>query len=328
MTKLFGITKIARLLGLVGLSLCVPAHASTDAFPAKPIRIVVAYAAGGPTDTLARQLGAAITAKTGQQVIVDNRPGGATVIATRTLLQSPSDGYTVGLFDPTPVTINPFLFKKLPYNADSLVPVTRVTKHYLGLAVRTDSPLKSVADYVAAAKAAPGTIMFATAGLGANTHLMGERFSVAAGINTKHVPYKGEAPALQDLIGGTIPTAWTSVSPTLPYIKAGQLRLLAIMSEKRVQGLPDVPTFAEAGYPDFITTSWFGVFAPPGTPAPVVDKLNAIFQAAAAAPNVKDWLKSMTMDPMTGSPQEFQKLIKADSAVYGDLIKRIGLTLD
>jgi tripartite-type tricarboxylate transporter receptor subunit TctC len=302
--------------------------AGADGYPSKPVRIIVAYAAGGATDSVARQLAAAITEKTGQQVVVDNRPGAASQIGIQTLLGSPADGYTVILADPSPLTINPYVLKKLSYQPSSLVPVTRITKHYVGLVVNANSPYRTVKDFVEAAKASPGKLSFGHPGNGTNIHLSGMRFNSVAGIDVTPIPYRGDSPALQELAGGNTAAAWVSLNSAIPLAQSGKLRILGVMSDSRVRALPDVPTFVEAGYPSLTTTSWLAIFAPTGTPAATVAEMNGVFRWAAHSPKVAEWMAGNAMDPLGGTPQDLEKLVQGDSATFSAVIKQIGLTLD
>lgn len=318
---------LARAVGLtVAMALAVPAIAQT--FPSKPLRIIVAYAPGGATDALARQLAFAVTEKTGQQAIVENRPGGASAIAINQLAASPADGYTVLLSDPSSTTTNPFLFKKLTYKPEAMQPVTRITKHYIALFVRSDSPYRNLNDFVAAAKASPGKLMFSHAGQGTNTQLMGLQFNHLAGISVPDVAYKGDLPALQDVLAGNVPAFWGVVNSAVPYIQAGTLRTLGVMSESRIGAIPEVPTFAEQGYPSMTTTSWFGIFTASGVPASTVAQLNGIFGEAAKSSKVTEYMKANAMDALPGSVQDLASLVRADATLYSDVIRRANLTLD
>lgn len=322
---------IVRILhaALLGAAMSVVSLAAqADGYPSKPVRIIVSYAAGGATDSVARQLAAAITEKTGQQVLVDNRPGAASQIGIQSLLSAPADGYTVILADPSPLTINPYLFKKLSYQPAALTPITRITKHYVGMVVSADSPYKSVRDFVEAAKAAPGKLTFGHPGTGTNIHLSGMRFNSVANIDVTAVPYRGDLPALQELAGGNTAAAWVSVNSAMPLVQGGKVRVLAVMSDSRVRALPDVPTFVEAGYPAMTTTSWLAIFAPPNMPAATVNEINGVFRWAAHSPKVVEWMAGNAMDPLVGTPQELANLVKSDSATFSAVIKQIGLTLD
>jgi tripartite-type tricarboxylate transporter receptor subunit TctC len=296
-------------------------------FPSQLIKIIVSYPPGGAVDALARNLGAVITEKTGQAVIVENRPGAATSLAAQALMNSRPDGYTVALLDPTTVALNQHLFKKLTYDPVALVPVTTLIRFQLILAVPGSSPYKTLKQYVDAAKAKPNTIAYASTGAGGPTHLTMERFKIAAGISANHIPYKGGAPVAQDLAGSQVDSALMDFASAVPLIKTGQIRALAI-TPTRSEIMPDVLTFAESGYPGFVADAWSGVFAPPGTPAPMVEQLNALFREAAASPKVLAWVKSLSLEPSTTTVSEFRNIIKTDVENYGSIIKRTGFSLD
>lgn len=321
----------ARLLQTLLVTLgcwLIASPAMAQAYASKQLRILVAYAPGGATDSLARHLASAITEKTGQQVIVENRPGGASAIAIQAMLAAPADGYTVLLSDPSATTTNPFLFKKLTYKPESLVPVTRITRHYIALFVRGDSPYKTLKDYVEAAKASQGKMMFSHAGAGTNTHLMGLRFNDLAGIKVGDVAYRGDLPALQEVLGGHLSSSWAVLNSAMPFVKAGTIRVLGVMADKRVSALPDVPTFAESGYAPMTTTSWFGIFAAPGVPPATLAQVNTVFRDAAQSPKVVEWMAGNVMDAVVGTPQDLADLVKSDASIYSEVISRTGITLD
>jgi tripartite-type tricarboxylate transporter receptor subunit TctC len=305
----------------------IAAPVLAQSYPSQLIKIIVSYPAGGAVDAMARNLGAVITEKTGQAVIVENRPGAATSLAAQALANSRPDGYTVALLDPTTVALNQHLFKKLTYDPTALVPVTTLIRFQLVLAVPASSHYKTLKDYVDAAKAKPGSIPYASTGAGGPTHLTMERFKLAAGIDVNHVPYKGGAPVAQDLAGGQVESALMDFASAVPLIKAGQIRVLAI-TPTRSEIIPNVPTFAESGYPDFVAGAWSGVFAPPGTPAPMVAQLNALFREAAASQRVLSWVKSVSLEPSTTSAAEFRNIIKSDIDNYGSIIKKTGFSLE
>jgi tripartite-type tricarboxylate transporter receptor subunit TctC len=314
------------LAGIFLLSFSAFSLAQT--FPAKAIRIIVGYPAGGSVDGIARQLGVAITEKTGQSVVVDNRPGGSTVIAAQSLLSAPPDGYTVALFDPSTATMNPHLFKKLSYDAHKLTPVAGVVKFQIALVVAATSPAKSLKDFVDAARANAGAVSFGSTGSGNPVHLAMEQFKLAAGIDAVHVPYRGASPALTDLLGGQIPFLMVDLGSAMPYVKAGKVRVLAIAAPTRSAYLPEVPTFAESGYPKFSFTGWDGIFVPAGTPQAVVAQLSQIFKEASASPKFVTWASTVVLDPFSSTPEEFGNIVKADFDTYGQLIKRLGISLD
>ncbi len=323
-------TKKSFLLGISVYAIVAmfSALASAQSFPSKPIKIIVSYPAGGSTDGTARQLAIAVSEKTGQPVVVENRPGGATVIAAQALVSAPPDGYTLALFDASPVSMNQHLFKKLSYDPGAITPITTIVKLQLVLVTSNASPVKSLKDYVDMAKAKPNGVSFGSTGAGNLVHLSMERFNSLAGVEATHVPYKGAAPALQDLIGGQYSVLMVDLPSALPFIKAGQLRALAIPSPTRAAILPDVPTFAEAGYPNFSAGAWTGIFAPPGTPAPVLAQLNTLFREAASSPKVTTWIRSVSLEPATSTQRDFANLVKSDSDSYGATIRRLGISLD
>jgi tripartite-type tricarboxylate transporter receptor subunit TctC len=292
------------------------------------LRIIIAYPPGGAVDALARNLGTVITEKTGQPVVIENRPGALTTLAAHALMTSRPDGRTVALLDPTTVSLNQHTFRKLSYDPAALVPVTTVIKFQHVLAVPATSPYKTLREYVDAAKARPKTVSYASTGPGGTTHLGMERFKLTAGIDVNHIPYKGSAPALQDLAAGQqLDSAMSDLASAAPLIKDGRIRVLAI-TPTRSDILPNVPTFAESGYPNFVSGAWAGVFAPPGTPPPLVAHLNALFREAAASSKVTSWIRSVSLEQSSSTPGEFARLIKSDSDNYGAVIKATGFTID
>ncbi len=317
-----------RIAVCVGLLAAFSVPALAQPFPSKPIKLIIAYPAGGAVDALARQLSVAVGEKTGHPLVVENRPGGSTVLAAQALLASKPDGYTVSLFDSSTVSMNQHLFKKLSYDPSQITPVSTMVKIQFALVVASASPFKTLKDYVDAAKAKPNTIIYGSTGAGNSVHLAMEQFKPIAGIDVMHVPYKGGAPALQDLIGGQLPSLMVDLPTAMPFVKSGQVRVLAVTSPTRSEILPNVPTFAESGYPTFRAGSWSGLFVPPGTPAPIIAQLNTIFREAVGSPKVLAWIQSVSLEKAGSSPGEFASLIKSDADSYGATIKRIGFSLD
>lgn len=315
--------------GLAALALGSAVSASAQTYPSKSIKIVVAYAPGGSTDNLARQLGVALGEKLGQTVIVENKPGGSTVIAAQALISAPADGYTLAIFDPSTVSMNQHLFKRPSYDPEkSIAPVGMLVRIPFGLMVQSSSPINSVRDFVANAKAKPGTLSFGHSGAGNPVHLSGELFKNAAGIDMVQVSYKGGAPAIQDLLGGQIPAMFMDVPSSIQHVKAGRIKVLAVTTPKRSEQLPDVPTIAESGYPGFDSGSWFGVFAPTGTPPAVIAKLNAAIRDAMSTPQMTTWVKGQSFEMALSTPEELAATVKSDSAKYGSIIKKINFSLD
>lgn len=306
----------------------VGAQAQT-AYPTKPVRVIVGYAAGGATDNLTRQIAVALGEKLGQSVIVDNKPGGSTVIAAQALISAPADGYTMAVFDPSTVSMNQFLFKKPPYDAaKALQPVTVLTRIPFGIMVKPDFPANNLKEFVEYVKKNPGT-GFGSSGAGNPVHLAMESFrNAAGGLEMVHVAYKGGAPAIQDLLGGQIPTMMMDVPSAMQHIKAGKIKVIAVTTSKRSELLPEVPTIAESGYPGFEASSWFGAFVPSGTPAPIIAKLNAALRETMASDKLQTWTKAQTLEAVTNTPDEFAKLVRNDADKYGKLIQQLGLSLD
>lgn len=314
------------LLG--GLALVASMGAQAQAYPSKPIRLIVPYPAGGATDGLARHVSGPLQERLGQSVVVDNKPGGATTIAAAALISAPADGYTVAIFDPSTVSMNQFLFKRPPYDpAKSIQPITVLTRIPFAIMTQPSFPANSLAEFVAYAKAKPD-LSFGSSGAGNPVHLAMEQFKNVSGLAMTHIPYKGGAPAIQDLLGGQLPVLMMDIPSAMPHIRAGKIKVIAITSAARSELLPNVPTIAESGFPGFEAGSWFGAFVPAGTPPAVSNKLLATFTDIMSSTPTKDWTKSMTLEATTGTTEQFQKLIASDAEKYGKLIKQLGLSLD
>jgi len=302
--------------------------AAAQAYPNKPVRIIVPYSAGGATDNVARQVGVVLGEKLGQSIVVENRPGGATVIAAQALISAPADGYTMAIFDPSTVAMNQFLFKKPSYDpAKSIQPVTMLTRIPFGIMTLPNFPASNLKEFVAYAKAKPG-LPFASSGAGNPVHLAMEMFRAQAGLDMQHISYKGGAPAIQDLLGGQIPVMMMDVPSAMPHIKAGKIKVIALTTAKRSELLPDVPTIAESGYPGFEASSWFAAFVPAGTPPAIVSKLNQTLRESVGNPQVNAWIKGMTLEPATTSAEELASVVKADADKYGKIIRAINFSLD
>jgi tripartite-type tricarboxylate transporter receptor subunit TctC len=309
--------------------LCLPSsalHAQT--FPAKPIRIVVPYPPGGGVDIMARTVAARLPDSLGQQVFVDNRPGGGTVIGTELVARSAPDGYTL-LMANIAFGANPALIKKLPYNTEKdFTPVCLVALLPSFLVVHPSLPVKSVRELVALAKARPGDLSYASAGNGSLLHLTMERFKYAAGINHEHVPYKGAAPALSDVLGGQLAIMFIPGPPALGHIKAGKLRPLGVTSAQRLALMPQVPTIAESGYPDFEIYDWEGLLAPAATPAAIIAKLNAEINRIVTAPEIRQRIADQGANAGGGTPAEFGERISREIALWHKIVRQSGMTVD
>jgi len=305
----------------------VPA-ALAQGYPAKPIRIVVGFAAGGPTDLAARLIAQKLTAKWGQQVVVDVRPGAGGNIAAEIVARSAPDGYTL-LLPAFAHAVNPTLFRKLPFDTlKDFAPVALFASAANILATHPSVPATSLKELIALAKARPGQLTFGSAGNGTASHLAGELLNMMAGIRITHVPYKGSAPASTDLLGGQISMAFPGVAIALPYTRSGRLRSLAIASLKRSRIMPEVPTMSEAGLPGFEVISWYGLLAPAGTPADIVQRLNAEVTQSLHDADSMERLGSFGAEPVDSTPAQFDAFIRNEVVKWAKVIHAAGLHVD
>ncbi len=317
----------AAALMVTGLSGLARAQSAAAGYPNAPVKIVVGFSAGGPTDLAARLIAAKLQTALGQTFIVDNRPGAGSNLASEVVAKAAPDGYTL-LMAAAPLAINNHLYKNLKFDAlRSFEPISQVMSAPCILAVRPDS-YKSMSELVAAAKREPGKLSFSSSGAGGSQHLAGELLQQKAGIELLHIPYKGAAPALSDLLGGQVAMGFMTSLSSVPYFKSGKLRALAVAAPQRLPQLPDVPTMAEAGFPGVEINSWSGLLAPAKTPPEIVAKLQREVAKALAAPDVKDKLTSQGAVVVGGSAAEFAKYLARESAEYGRLIRSIKLSLD
>jgi tripartite-type tricarboxylate transporter receptor subunit TctC len=292
-----------------------------QAFPDKPVRLVVPYSAGGSTDLISRALGHKLSEMWGQTVVIDNRPGGGTIIATDIVADSAPDGYTL-LVTTTSFSILPSLTDKLPYDpAKDFEPITLINTTPLVLVVNPGVPAKSVKELIALAKARPGELNFGSAGSGGSNHLAGELFNVMAGVNIVHVPYKGNAPALNDLVGGHVDIVFNGLTSAVPLIKSGRLRPLAVTSLTRADALPDVPTLDELGLKGFQAAAWNGLSAPARTPKAVIDRINADVVKVLHSPELVERLKAEGSYPVGNSPEQFAVFLRDETAKWSKVIK-------
>jgi tripartite-type tricarboxylate transporter receptor subunit TctC len=290
--------------------------ATAQGFPAKPVRIVVPFPAGGSFDVTARILAQRMTAPLGQSVVVENRPGGGTIIATEYVSRQPADGYTMLVTGPSFV-INPALRTKLPYDiARDFKAVSQMIALSMAIAVNPSLPVKSIKELIALAQRRAGEIAFGTSGPGTSHHLIGEAFQFAANVKLVHAPYQGGAPAAAAAVGGHIPMLLVNVAEMSPYIKSAKLRLLMVTSPKRDDLVPDIPTARESGLPDVEATNWSGLVIAAATPATAVIRLNAEIVRALNLPEVRDILKGQAINAAPSTPDEFNELLRADAARY------------
>lgn len=307
--------------GLVAAGILGPAVAHAQAYPSKPVRIVVGFPPGGASDVAARAVGGKLAERLGQPVVVDNRAGAASNIGSEHVARSPADGYTV-LLGTISLSINPSLYPKLAYDPlKDLAPVTQISSSPFLLVVNADTPYKSLADLIAAAKTAPKPLLYATAGNGSGSHLFMEYFATSAGITLAAVPYKGAAPAINDVLAGAVPFTFDNIITTLPLHKAGRLRALAVSTRTRSVAAPDVPTLHELGVADYDANAWFGLFVPAGTPTEIVRKLYDETAESLKDPQVRERLLSLGSEPVGSSPAEFGRFFRAEVEKWGKVVR-------
>ena len=305
------------------------AGALAQAYPAKPIRIVVPFPPGGGTDTIARETAQRVATANGWTIVIDNKPGAGGNLGVDAVAKAPADGYTLVLGQTSNLAINPTLYAKMPYDSQKdLAPVVLLANAPLVMVTSTASAYKTLADAVAAAKAKPGTLNFASPGNGTVAHLTSEMFQKAAGIKTQHVPYKGAAQALTDVISGNVELYMSSVPTLIGQIRNNKLRPLAVTSAKRADDLPNVPTINESGYQGFDAVTWFGLLAPAGTPKDVIAKLNTEFNKALQNPELRKKLGDEGADAAGGTPEQFAALIKDEIPRWGKVVKESGAKVD
>lgn len=303
--------------------------AFAQGYPNKPVRMVVPFPPGGTTDILARAVGQKLSEAWGQQVVIDNRPGAGGNIGTDLVAKAPADGYTLLMGTVGTQAINASLYAKLPFDpVKDFAPVTLVASVPNVLVVNKTIPSNSVKELIALAKSKPGQLNFASSGNGTSIHLAGELFKSMTGISMTHIPYKGSAPALTDLIGGQTNMMFDNLPSSMQHIKSGTLRALAVTSAKRSPALPDVPTVAESGVPGFEASSWFGVLAPAGTPKEIVAKINADIVKALAAPDIKERLSGQGAEPVGNSPEQFAAYIKTEIVKWAKVVKDSGAKIE
>ncbi len=307
----------------------LPLAAAAQNYPSRPVRMVVPFAAGGTTDVLARLVGQKLSDTLGQQVVIDNRPGASGNIGTEMAVKSPADGYTIVMaFDGT-IAINPATYRKLPFDPQKdLAPIANVAQLPLLMVVHPDVPAKNLAEFIAYAKANAGRVNYSSAGPGSTGHLTGELLKARAGIDLTHIAYKGGGQAVQDLLGGQIQMLLTGLPTVEGHLKGGKLRALAFTSARRVPGAPEVPTFNESGYPGFVVASWYGLFAPAGTPLEIVRRLNADINRILQAADVRERLATLGVEGTGGTTEQFAETIKADTARWAKVVNDSGIRIE
>ncbi|MFO1316128.1 MAG: tripartite tricarboxylate transporter substrate binding protein [Burkholderiales bacterium] len=317
---------IAWVAGL--LCAVLPAAAVAQAWPAKPIRLVAPSTPGDAPDVIARLVAEKLAAVLGQQVVVENRPGAGGVVGSEAVAKSAPDGYTLIMGNAGSHGINAAVYSKLPYDIQrDFAPVSQVAIAPNVMVINPAVPANSVAEFIAYARSQPGKLSYASGGNGSSAHMSMELFKSMAGIDVQHVPYKGSSPALTDLIGGQVAVFIGNMPPTVPHIKAGKLRALAVTTRSRSALMPELPTIADT-LPGYETVAWFGVLAPAGTPPEIVNRLSAEIGRIARTPEMREKLTAMGAEPVGGTPEEFKAVIDRDIAKWKPLAQKVGIKVD
>ena len=321
-----------RLLAAAGAALCLAtpafAQAPAPAYPTKPVKLVVPYPPGGPTDIVARLVAQKLSDAMGQQFVIDNRPGAGGNPGAELVARSPADGYTL-VVATTAHAINPSLFKNLGYSVSKdFAPVSQLTSGPLVIVANPQLPAKNVAELIALAKAKPGELNFASSGNGQSTHLSAELFAAMAGVKMNHIPYKGSAPALTDTMGGQTQLMFDTMLSAMPHVKAGKLKALAVTSATRSPVAPDLPTVAESGLPGYEAIAWNGLLAPAGTPPEVLARLSAELKKVLAAPDVKEKFEAQGFAASWNSPEDFGRFMSTEVDKWAKVVKVSGAKVD
>jgi tripartite-type tricarboxylate transporter receptor subunit TctC len=307
----------------------VAGAAFAQPYPSKPIHFVVPYPAGGPLDAVARLLGQKVSESVKQPVVVENKAGAGGNIGADYVAKAAPDGYTILMGAVATHAINPTLYASIPYDpVRDFIPVTQVASTPNVLVVNPSIPASSVKEFIAYAKANPGKLNFGSGSTGSAGHLAGELFKSMAGVQMTHIPYKGAAPAMQDLIAGQVQLMFDNLASSLAQVRAGKVKALAVTTAKRSPLAPDLPTIAESGLPGFDINTWFGIFAPANTPRDIVDRLHNEFANALAAPDVREKMLNLGAEPVSSTPEQFAAYIRAEAAKYARVIKASGAKVD
>ncbi|MES2537097.1 MAG: tripartite tricarboxylate transporter substrate binding protein [Pseudomonadota bacterium] len=316
-------------LSLAVLCFASAGAAHAQAYPDRPIKLVVPYAAGGGTDIFARAIAVRMGTELGQTIIIENKPGAGTIIGAEMVARSAPDGYTVLLGDTGTYSMNPSLYKKLPYDpARDLAPVTLTGRFALTMVVHPSVPANTVQEYIALAAAKPGKINYATPGQGSPHHLAMELFSQQAKVTLTHVPYKGNGPAVSDLMAGHVESMFLVLGPNLQHVKAGKMKAIGVSSPKRLAPLPNVPTIAEAGLKGYEAWSWQGLTVPRGTPASIIARLNAAYAATANDPEIRKKMDAVSVELITSTPQEMATYMKSETEKWAKTIKNANIVVE
>jgi tripartite-type tricarboxylate transporter receptor subunit TctC len=317
-----------KILLVVLLALAAP-FAASQTYPAKPVRVIVPYPPGGGNDTLGRLFAAKLQERMGQPFVVENRPGAGTMIGTEAAAKSAPDGYTILLSSIATHALSPNLYSRVPYDPiRDFAPITLLGIAPTVLVVTSDLPARSVNELVALARAKPGQYAYASGGNGTPPHVNAEVFKAVAGVDLLHVAYKGGGPALVDLIAGRVHVMLDTAASAMPHVRSGKLRALALSAPKRSVEYRDLPTFAEAGMPQYDTNAWYSMHAPAGTPPDIVRRLNTELVAIVRDPDVAARFKQLSTEPVGNTPEEFGAFVRAELEKYGRVIKAAGIKLD
>ena len=321
------ISKVMQTAALAAMVVCA-APAFGQAYPTKPIRIVAPSTPGDAPDVIARLVADKLSVALGQQVVVDNKPGAGGVVGSESVAKSAPDGYTLIMGNAGSHGINAAVYSRLPYDIQrDFAPVSQVAIAPNVMVINPSVPANSVAEFIAYAKSQPGKLSYASGGNGSSAHMSMELFKSMAGIDVQHIPYKGSSPALTDLIGGQVAVFIGNMPPTVPHIKSGKLRALAVTTRTRSALMPELPTIADT-LPGYETVAWFGVLAPAGTPPDVVNKLSAEIGKIARSPEMREKLVAMGAEPVGGTPEEFKAVIDRDIAKWKPLAQKVGIKVD
>jgi tripartite-type tricarboxylate transporter receptor subunit TctC len=316
------------LLALAPMLAGIPWLARADNWPAKPVRMVVPFPPGGPADLLGRLAGQALTESLGQSVVVENKAGAAGNIGVDAIAKAAPDGYTLGIVPVGNIAVNPSLFPNLPYKASDLAPVALLATAENVLVVNVALPVANLQELIGAARKKPDSLTFASPGAGSQAHLAGELLALRANVKLVHVPYKGVAPALTDLVGGQVSMMFAPTSAAMPFIREGKLKAIAVASPQRSAALPQVPTVGEQGLPGFQAVSWYALMAPAGTPRAIVDKLNEQMSRMLVKPETRERFVALGMEPGNGTPEQLAHRITTETAQWSEVVRKRNLKVD
>jgi len=320
--------KLMRV-ALAGVLAFVAFPAAAQNYPTRPVKMIVPQPPGGGTDIIARTIGDALSRSTGQNFQVENKPGAGTVVGTEAAAKAPADGYTLLVGLTANMAINPSLFAKLPYDpVKDFTAVAMLADYPFLVVVNNELPVKTIADLIALAKSKPGQINFASAGNGTGQHLSTELFKMLTGVNMQHVPYRGAAAAYPEIMSGSVPVFFDNIASALPQVKGGKVRAIAITSAGRSPAVPDIPTIAESGVPGYAYHTWFGLWAPTGTPLAVVDKLNTEVQAALREPAVRERIAAQAGEPSTMKRADIDAFVKDEVAKWAKVVAAAGVKVE